>query len=324
MDLIYMDETFTELGVIRDSTLDEAFGAGENSFDITVNINNNVLLPGYYFYIDNTEYGGIVDAISVNTAASEIHYTGRSWHGILASKIIIPPSGEAYRTVSGEANAVMGSLLTLCGLDDLFAASTDISDYTILSYSFVRYIDLYNGLIAMLQSATARLDIQYDADISKVILSAQTITDYSSDDEFSSDLADFVIQKTYHGVNHLICLGSGELATRQVVNLYVDNSGNISDTQYYTGLDEVIAIFDSPNAESIEDLTAEGTKELETLYAPDKIEITVNDGTDYKIGDIVGGREEITGLFASDKITKKIIKIADDIITISYKVGESK
>jgi hypothetical protein len=33
------------------------------------------------------------------------------------------------------------------------------------------------------------------------------------------------------GVNHLICLGSGELQNRIVVHLYVDADGNISQTQ---------------------------------------------------------------------------------------------
>ena len=42
----------------------------------------------------------------------------------------------------------------------------------------------------------------------------------------------------------------------------------------------------------------------------------------YDVGDIVGGREEITGIEIKEKITAKIIKIKDGIMSTEYKVGE--
>ena len=78
------------------------------------------------------------------------------------------------------------------------------------------------------------------------------------------------------GINHLICLGSGELSARQVIDLYVDANGNIGTTQHYFGTDEIVDIFDYPNAESLQELTDKDQKITE-LTNSQSVEVNIED-----------------------------------------------
>lgn len=69
---------------------------------------------------------------------------------------------------------------------------------------------------------------------------AVPIVDYSSEYEFSNDQnMNFTMDDNKRGVNHLVCLGKGELKDRLVIHLYVDEKGNVGQTQYYRGIDEI-------------------------------------------------------------------------------------
>ena len=156
----------------------------------------------------------------------------------------------------------------------------------------------------------------------KVVLSAVPIHNYSQDAEFDSDLVDFQAKKNYKSVNHLVCLGKGELQNRTVVHLYADEEGNISQTQTFTGLDEYAAVYNYPNAESASDLIAEGTDKLKELWEPDEIKIDFTGDSDaYDIGDVVGAVDNITHISVSAEIQKKIVTVKNGTITVSYDVG---
>ena len=60
------------------------------------------------------------------------------------------------------------------------------------------------------------------------------------------------------GINHLICLGLGELKNRTVIHLYADANGVISRTQTQFGSDEVTNVYDYAGAET-ENLIKSGT-----------------------------------------------------------------
>ena len=63
-------------------------------------------------------------------------------------------------------------------------------------------------------------------------------------------------------INHMICLGKGELKDRLVIDLYVDQNGKIGQTQFFQGVDEIADIYDSSSSE-YEDLLKGGTERLE-------------------------------------------------------------
>ena len=271
--------------------------------------------------MEGTEYGGIVDAIQSKSDTQEVIYSGRTWQGILESKILEPDSGSDYLVLNGDANAVISALLTRMGLDELFEASSDVSGMTVRNYKMDRYIAGYTGIKKMLASVGGKLLFAFQAD--KVILSAVAVHDYTQDEQFDSDLVDFDVKKSYKTVNHLICLGKGELAERTVLHLYADKEGNISQTQTQFGLDEITAVYDYSSVESNDELVSGGMERLAELWKPDSLKIDFDDTTDnYDVGDIVGAVDNITGITISSKITKKIVTIKNGQITISYEVGE--
>jgi len=319
MDLIYTNKNKIDIGVLKDYSFDLAFGQDENNFQLSVSFDNNVCEEDDLVYIEGTEYGGIIDAVEAYSAEKTINYKGRTWHGILNTKIIQPNSGSNYYTVSGEANTILRSLVSRLSLGGLFEGSSASSGITITSYQFKRYVSAYDGIVDMLRSVGAKLHIEWSGGY--VQLSAIAIVDYGNDD-LSSDHIALHIQKTYNPVNHLICLGQGELSQRTVVDLYCDANGVISTSTTFTGLDEVASVFDYPNAESSAELQKEGTKKLEELNSSDLIEVSLDDEYDFDIGDIVTADDPITGLTVSSRVLKKIVKIDKNQFLINYKVGE--
>lgn len=467
MDLIYMNSNLEDVGVMKDFAFDLAFGADENDFECRINRNMHCCEGGYFLYMEGTEYGGIIDDIETDTDANEIVYHGRTWHGILNSKILEPPmyknlipfpyydktktvngvtftvnddgsvtangtatagatftawhrnqgllleKGKTYRMsdgftgtyarisvtfyngserikeiidtgngtiftmptdfdydsiaiylwciggkeannvvfypmitevaedgsypteyiqpgktlkkdyliLSGEANSVLASLLARMSLTALFSASNDDSGINISNYKMNRYIGGYDGIRKMLKSVGAKLNISFNNGF--VELSAIPFVDYSSDEQFDSDLMCMKIKNYYNPVNHLICLGKGELSEREVIHLYADKSGNISHTQSITGIDEVVQVYDYSSVESSEELESSGIQTLKDLWNMDSIETDFDlDSKSFDVGDIVGGIDQETGIAGKAEITKKIVSISENETNITYKVGE--
>lgn len=322
MDLIYMNNDKEDEGIVRDYTMDLEYGGNsDNDFECVVNIKNHICKDGYFLYYENTEYGGIVDDICVDTDADSITYKGRTWHGILNSKIIEPDTGQDYLVLNGEANQVIAGLLTRLGLGNLFKASTEDSKIGISNYQMNRYVGGYDGIRKMLHDNYAKLVIRFSR--GTVTVSAVPIVDYSKDEQFDTDQIDFTVEKHYRQTNHLICLGTGDLKDRQVLHLYTDSHGVIGTTKVLTGIDEVTDIYDYPNAESLEELRQGGVEKLTEAWSADKIEFDFNsDAETYDIGDIVGSVERVTGIAVAADITRKIVTIKNNTTTISYKVGD--
>ena len=153
-----------------------------------------------------------------------------------------------------------------------------------------------------------------------VMLTVEPIIDYSNE-EFSSDLINFIIEKNDAPVNHLICLGQGNLSERTVIDLYIDENGKISQNPHYVGLNEISEVYDYSNVESNDELLKSGTDKLLEYQNFDNIEITI-ENSEKDVGDIVGGEEVVTGLKISGEITKKIVKIQNnEAPKFVYEVG---
>lgn len=318
MDLIYTDSNLLDLGILKDYDLDLEIGT-ENDFQITTTLDNNVIPMNSIFYFENTEYGGKITKLKVDTGNNKLYYGGRTFYGMLCDKVIAPNAGQNYYIVSGDANSIISTLMNRFGLSDLFSASTGTSGFTFTNYKFDRYIDCYKGLCKMLKTKNAKLRARFED--RKVVLSAVSIEDYS-DKEFSSDILKFTIEQNKRPVNHLVCLGQGELAQRTVINLYADANGNVSQTQYFTDLDEVAETYDYSNVESPEELLKAGTEKLLEYQKADEINITI-ENAEKDVGDIVGGYEVVTGMKITGEISKKIVKVENNNDPqFSYEVGK--
>ena len=343
MDLIYTDASRFDTGVLKGYNFDLAYGKDENDFECVIAANDHCCEADSYLYIENTEYGGIVDDISVDTAAETVSYNGRTWHGILNSKIIVPLKASetstadvtlkltdaqggslvgVYLIISGDANKCLEGLITRLGLDSLFAVS-GVAGVNIAQYQFDRYCEGYFGILKMLKSAGLKLQMAFDAVTRKTILNAVPIVNYSTDEDISSDLFDYKASRKYNSVNHLICLGQGELADRIVVHLYADENGNISSTQSQFGAAEYVTTYENTSDDSKKTLREDGKERLKELWAQDAMELTVNENElEYDINDVIKTTDHITGLTATADITKKIVKITDDALSIEYEAGD--
>lgn len=130
-----------------------------------------------------------------------------------------------------------------------------------------------------------------------------------------------IIEKKTGWVNHLICLGAGELSARTVIDLYVGKNGEITEKQAYFGEYEIAEIYDYGNSGSSSELKEKGIEKLKELKSSDSVSASFQK-LDVDIGDIVGGRNRATGIVLKETITKEIVKIKNGIETITYKVGE--
>ena len=321
MDLIYTNSAHEDVGVLHDFTLDLAFGSGENDFELKVDKNNNCCEMNAVVYIEGTEYGGIIDGMKVSTKDDVIVYNGRTWHGMLGTKIIEPDAGQSHLIVSGEANGVVASLLDRIGLSDLFVASGEDSGLVVNNYQFDRYVDAYSGIVKMLDTVSGKMKLVFMD--GKVCVSVLPLVDYSQDEQFDNDTVEMEITKTHNFINHMICLGQGELTERQVIHLYADADGNVSENQTFFGVDERVEVYDYSNAKDENELKEKGTEKLAEYAKAGKVSIDFTEESDmYDIGDIVGAKEIVTGTSVTRKIEKKIVTIKKGETNIEYKVGE--
>jgi hypothetical protein len=320
MDLIYTNSKRVDQGVLSAYALDLSFGEDENDFELTLGANEPVLEFGAFVYIEGTEYGGIIDAMKTSTDGESVTYTGRTWHGLLNSKVIQPDNGADYFVASGDLNAVLRTLVARLGLDNLFSVSEEDSGITVSKYQFNRYCYGYDGISAMLSDVGGKLKLEWLG--RKVQMSAQPIVNYA-DSPVDGDVASLTVEQYGNKVNHLICLGKGELAERQVVHLYVDRFGRIGTVQYYKGIDERTEVYDNSNVATVDELKRNGIKRLKELWAADTAELNVLEQGDivFDIGDIIGATEVRSGVSVSATVLKKIVKIENGAVRIEYKTG---
>lgn len=317
MDLIYTNSERVDQGALSAYAFDLSYGASENDFAMVIGMAEAILDYGAFIYMEGTEYGGIVDAKNAITNSESIKYMGRTWHGVMNSKVIQPDAGENYLVVSGDANDILSMLIVRLGLSELFTAKKEASGIDIQNYKFRRYCKGYDGAADMLSANGAKLKIVWKNQT--VELSAVPIDDYSKN-PVDGDTTMLTVEQHKNKVNHLVCLGKGELAEREVIHLYADQNGNICDTQFYTGVDEVTDIYENSNTE---DLRSDGVKRFKELLDSDKAEITLpaNDVLTYDIGDIVEASDVKTGVSAKASVTQKIVRINNGAISTEYKTG---
>ena len=267
MDLIYASADRVDIGVLQSYSIDIAYGEDENNFQCTIDRDDHCCEPGYFLYMEGEEFGGIIDQIKVDTANERIVYSGRTWHGILESKVISPEEGYDYLVLDGNAHEVLQQLIEQTDLADLFAASTDPSEINIVSYQMDRYVYGYTGIKDMLREFSGKLKFGWTEGM--VILSAEPVNDYSQDEQLDASQLDVTLEQNYRPPNHMLCLGSDELRNRAVIHIFTDANGGIQDylinpdaepvqdSDYITdeskkvlsGEQEVIEVLDYPNAD---------------------------------------------------------------------------
>lgn len=313
MVAVVFDSALGNVRELADFTLDLAFGSDENAFTLTC-AEEYAPKEGQYVYIDGTEYGGIVDESTYDAGREPtglVTCTGRTWHGILAAKRIMP-EGDHLR-VSGKVGDVLASLVSMMGLGAIFSVELGGAN---VSYTFERFCDGYGGIRAMLKASGMKPTMRFAN--GRVALSAAPIVDYAN--KVDSDLLDFTITSVHRCVNHLVCAGIGELEDRAVIHFYSDGSGNVSHTQTFFGVDEICALYDYSNADE-EKLEEEGRKKLQEYQTQGSVEVEAHDDIDVDVGDVISARDNAHGRTVTATVAKKIVKVSRGVATYSYEVG---
>lgn len=315
MVLVVHDPERGDLRELLDFELDLAFGSDENAFELTC---ADGLAPaeGQLVFVDGSEYGGIVDETSYDAgrdATGTVTCKGRTWHGVLAGKRLLPDEGSARLSVIGKAGEVLASLVGRMGLSGLFSAA---ADDTAVSYTFERFCDGYSGLKALAKANGRKVAMRRRG--GKVELSLPPVVDYAS--KVDSDLLDFTLTSVHRCVNHLVCAGTGELEDRAVVHFYADSAGNVSHTQSLFGVDEIAALYDYSNADE-EKLEEEGRKKLQEYQTQGSVEVEAHDDIDVDVGDVISARDNAHGRTVTATVAKKIVKVSRGVATFSYEVG---
>lgn len=321
MDVIVANKNGKEIRALAFSEYDFEVGIEENSFQITIlrseyeSIQNQSRI-----YIPGTEFGGLFRRLETDTNLDTVSPGGYTWRGMMQKKIIQPPSGADYATDSGELNTIIKTRVE-AAFPGLFKGVTTSTGVTV-NWQYDRYCTLEEGLRKMLKSKGYRMDISYSQTEKAVVVSAVPIVDYSQNIELSSDMQlNYIMRMQGDGVNHLILLGNGELKNRTVRHLYVNAAGNIVQTQYYTGVDEVTKIFDYAGAE-LSDLLQTGEQRLREVMNQNEFEMTVDPSTEIAIGDIVGGRDYLSGMTMTAPVAGKVVRWQGGFQTIEYQLSD--
>lgn len=331
LKFIVANEKGEELGYVKEA----------NYIDLELGENNDFKLEfstdawkeeaynwGYRIFIPNTEYGGLLEERKTSTGQGTVTWLGYTWRGLLSQKIIQQPDNQTHLVVSGDANKIIKDIIGR-RFDSLFVVETEVSGIEFKNYQFDRYCTVLDGLEKMLASKQARLKISYKQGTpglldSAVLLSAVPITDWSEYLEYSQDgRLTFTTEDYRRGVNHLICAGEGEGIERQILHLYVQKDGSIGETQYYTGLEEREALYSYTSMEDLEQLKKDGIKHLESLRNYSGMEAHINN-VDVDIGDIVGGRDRVTGMSIQQPVIGKILTVKNNEIDVEYKLKGAK
>lgn len=319
MEMILLDKDLKEIGPV---SLDIDFEVGDisalNDFELTA----QSPLDAYAIYIPDTEWGGIIEYDEGTTDSESLTLKGWTWRGLLSQEIIEPPAGSDYKIVSGELNDILRDILSDV-LGGFFVVPNVNTGKSITSHQFRLYTTVLEGLMDMLSDCGYRLNIYAKKTEAggrvQVFCEAVPVTTVEGQYDEDTGLG-LRFVRSQMGINHLVCMGTGQLQNRQRVDLYVQEDGSIGKTQYYTGLLERTAYYDYNNAESLEELEESGKKRLRELAGYKKLEITDVEGQSLEIGDIVVGRHRAMGITVEKPVIKKILTIQGGKETIEYQV----
>ena len=319
MELIVADNAGKTLFPLADFELDMDSGWGDgvdNTFDLIVR-DASAPLPeaAWRVYADGTEMGGRVERFELKTgrSSSELHWTGSTWSGVLAKRLLWPDAGQDYLTLAGDANAVIRQAVARLGLGSFFSVP-DVDAGVAVSYRCSRDVpDAWTNLRLAMRSAGLRLDAKWVDGACR--LQAAKVTDWRG--RVDSDLVDFDLSSDLLVTNHLKAAGKGELASRQVVDVYADGKGDVGTSKAMAGVFELEEYYDANNSEG-DDLRDQAVSRLKDMQADGGVKVTVGEGVEFGLGDVVEARHYSPNVTVSVEISSRITTATGAGVAVTY------
>ena len=319
MELIVADGAGKTLFPLADFELDMDSGWGDgvdNTFDLIVR-DASAPLPeaAWRVYADGTEMGGRVERFELKTgrSSSELHWTGSTWSGVLAKRLLWPDAGQDYLTLAGDANAVLRQAVARLGLGSFFSVPEGDAGVAV-SYRCSRETpDAWTSLRLALRSAGLRLDAKWVDGVCR--LQAAKVTDWRG--RVDSDLVDFDLSSDLLVTNHLKAAGKGDLASRQVVDVYADSKGNVGTSKAMAGVFELEEYYDANNSEG-DDLRDHAVSRLKDMQAEGGVKVTVGEGVEFGLGDVVEARHYSPNVTVSVEISSRVTTATGAGVAVTY------
>lgn len=245
-EVYYADHNRTDIGVLDTYEISIDL-ADEKDFSIT---SPDPVIPiGGFWYILNTEYGGIVDAFYTDSDEESITYEGRSFRGILASHIVdvegkqrvIPDKYSADVDASGaiaDDSDMLKATITDCfnelvvDFGGLFVVdepdTNEDIDIRVPEYVIPAGTTVYDAMVGLAKSIDFTFVLEYRSDkcIHIVPILIQDYTDYLKGSKYEG--LGFQTDITNKVTNHLISTAfdedTGELYR---IHFFVDENGGI-------------------------------------------------------------------------------------------------
>lgn len=326
------DGGWKETGASEAFSLDLAYGIGENAEnDFELTLTDDIPLDGQtVVYVEGTPYGGVVDAVSFDTDARELAWSGRTWQGVLEHRVLRPPSGQNYLVASGTVAQAIALVIANSGDLNPTAMPIGVGDCPSASvyYQFARYCNAWEGLVAMLRGAGLRptFRVSRSEGVSRLLVGATAIRTVG--DEVDSDLVRFSGTRQFRTTEHLVCGGQGELAQRTIVDLYAHRTSSgwsVSESGTDAGhpLGEVSEFYDYSSAESRTDLVQYGTEHLLEYQTDGEFSVDLDPSAGVDVGDVVVATEARLGLSVRATVESAICKVGGGVMTVSYKTAMS-
>lgn len=319
MELIVADGAGKTLFPLADFELDMDSGWGDgvdNTFDLIVR-DASAPLPeaAWRVYADGTEMGGRVERFELKTgrSSSELHWTGSTWSGVLAKRLLWPDAGQDYLMLAGDANAVLRQAVARLGLGSFFSVPEGDAGVAV-SYRCSRDTpDAWTNLRLALRSAGLRLDAKWVDGVCR--LQAAKVTDWRG--RVDSDLVDFDLSSDLLVTNHLKAAGKGDLASRQVVDVYADSKGNVGTSKAMAGVFELEEYYDANNSEG-DDLRDQAVSRLKDMQAEGGVKVTVGEGVEFGLGDVVEARHYSPNVTVSVEISSRVTTATGAGVAVTY------
>lgn len=325
MELILADKNRKEVKELLNVGIDIDLN-GTRDFELSVHREawGEEFEYGGFVFVPGTEIGGRIGRIYTDTSLEVIKICGLTWRGMLNGKIITPPATQAHRVASGELNSILKGLIEP-EYSGIFIVSSADTGIRLKSYQFDRYCTLLSGIEKMLKSVGYKIKISYQEptqEIGYVQIEAVPIADYSEEIELSQDSRlDFWMNNIKNGYNHMIVTGKGELEDRNVFHLYAWPDGSIRKEQYYTGIDENAYVYENTSTETdeVEEKAREEFKKIMNRQEFGMNATALN--LEVMIGDILGGRDYLTGVYMASPVSNIIFTTDDNgIINTEYQL----
>lgn len=307
-DIIATDDALVEVGTLRGASLDLVLG-DTNDFQLEF---GRPIPRGSIVFVEGTELAGVIDDVETVSTSRVVTHTGRTWPGILDTRVVRPPSGSDYYEFSGDANEVIAALVDDCDLGGIFSTPDKMSGIR-LTGKAARYASLWEVLLSATSAVGARPSCSWDGTRLRLTAVRSRVVEV--------DAASEAAVRIRHGgrpVNHLVCLGGGELSNRVVIDLYADEDGNVSTMQSIFGPGVVEEVYDYSSADDVE-LMEGGTKRLLELQERSPVSLDSSSVRgNVALLDVIAASDDRTGVSATATVTRVVARHEDGILKVTY------